>query len=460
MISALEMFKIGIGPSSSHTIGPMKASLQFAQKLADDSLLSQVKSLKVELFGSLALTGEGHGTVLAILNGLSGFDPVTVDPDLFVALKDYVTTNNQIKILGLHQINFSISSDVLLHKDKSLSEHPNGMIFGAYDCNSVLLLRLKYFSIGGGFIANQFNIQNILNDNLNESAITIPYPYKTAHELFGFCAKHKISIAQLVIANEKVNKSETQIYDEALLIAKIMHESVVSGLNANCTVMPGVLGAKRRAKDLYNKINLAKISTAIADQRLLSMIYAMAVNEENACFRRIVTAPTNGSAGTIAGVLEYYRNFCEGVTEQKIIEFILTAGAIGVLYKYGASISAAEVGCQGEIGVACSMAAAALTAVSGGSLIQIEKAAEIAMEHNLGMTCDPIGGLVQIPCIERNGVAASKAIDIAGFSLLENTRGVVSLDSVIKTMLQTGRDMSVKYKETSLGGLAVNIINC
>lgn len=457
MLGALDMFRIGIGPSSSHTIGPMNAALNFTLLLNENNLLLSVDRVKVHLFGSLALTGGGHGTVLAVINGLCGENPKTVDPDSFISRVEAIKKTQELLLLGKQMIKFIYEDDVLLHKNEFLIEHANGMRFIAFDHSGKQLLNKEYFSIGGGFIADEEQIKTLGQDS--SDALVIPYPFKTAGELLDQCTKHNLTIAQLVAANEMVRKTEAELREEALELIQVMHSSVERGVMVEGT-LPGGLEVRRRAPGLFRKLNVPNIQDSYQDQRLLAMAYAIGVNEENAAFSRIVTAPTNGSAGTIPGVLEYYRNFCPGATEDKLIEFILTAGAIGMLYKYGASISAAEVGCQGEIGVACSMASGALAAVLGGNLMQIAKAAEIAMEHNLGMTCDPIAGLVQIPCIERNGVAASKAIDIARLSLLEEEAGKVSLDDIIKTMLQTGKDMSMHYKETALGGLAVNVVNC
>ncbi len=456
MLGALDMFAIGIGPSSSHTIGPMKAALKFVELLDTGDVINKVTRLEANLYGSLALTGEGHGTVFAVLNGLSGKHPKTVDPDLFLELVEQVKKDKQINLLGKHKVDFDIMHDLLLHKKEFLPEHANGMSFIAYNDNKILLSK-QYFSIGGGFIVDDTEMKNLSNQVADD--VKIPYPFRTGAELFGLCEKNGFSIAELVTRNEQVRKTREQFRNEALEIIEVMHQSVLRGISIE-GFLPGGLEVRRRANGLYNKLNVDSINSSLHDQRLLAMAFAIGVNEENAAFGKVVTAPTNGSAGTIPGVLEYYIRYGKDVTEDKLVEFILTAGAIGMLYKFGASISAAEVGCQGEIGVACSMASAALTAVLGGSLIQIAKAAEIAMEHSLGMTCDPIGGLVQIPCIERNGVAASRAIDIARLALLEEESGRVSLDDVIKTMLQTGHDMGMRYKETALGGLAVNVVNC
>ncbi len=460
MLGPLDMFAIGVGPSSSHTVGPMKAGLEFANYLNTHNLLNQVVQLKAHLYGSLALTGAGHGTFLAVINGLAGQHPKTIDPDTIYSRVDQIKSSKKLILGGVHEIDFDYDLDLLIHKDQALPEHSNGMRFIALNQAQQIIYEQEYFSIGGGFILDKEQISQRKESEGLASDIVLPYPFSTAHELFDHCMQHKLSIAELVMANEMVKRSREDVRTEALEIANVMSYSVKRGL-ATQGILPGGLNVKRRAPQLYSKLSNQDLNlVSHQDQRLLAMTYAIAVNEENAAFSRVVTAPTNGSAGTIPGVLEYYRNFYLGVTDDKIIDFILTAGAIGNLYKYGASISAAEVGCQGEIGVACSMAAGALTAVMGGNVLQVEKAAEIAMEHCLGMTCDPIDGLVQIPCIERNGVAASKAIDIAKLALLEDEPGKVSLDAVIHTMMETGRDMSTRYKETALAGLAVNVVAC
>ncbi|MCC2624390.1 MAG: L-serine ammonia-lyase [Burkholderiales bacterium] len=456
MLNALDMFSIGIGPSSSHTIGPMKAALLFIDRLKSNNLLDKVFRLEVHLFGSLALTGEGHGTVFAVLNGLCGEDPKTVNPDKFMLLVEQIKTTGKINLAGIHHIGFNYDSDMLLHKKEFLPQHANGIRFIALGKDQHELMCREYFSVGGGFVLDQ---EQIKEAKLADNNTSVPYVFSTADELMALCLRDNLTIAALAFKNHLAIQTEEQIRHDAMDIVNVMHESVLRGISTPGT-LPGGLNVRRRAPGLYEKINESNLQTDSGLQRLAAMAYAIGVNEENAAFSKIVTAPTNGAAGTIPGVLEYYRNFCEDVTDAKLIDFILTAGTIGLLYKFGASISAAEVGCQGEIGVACSMAAGALTAVLGGSVSQVEKAAEIAMEHSLGMTCDPIGGLVQIPCIERNGVAASRAIDIAKLVLLEPEPGRVSLDSVIKTMMQTGRDMQMQYKETSLGGLAVNVANC
>ena len=460
MLSPLEMFAIGVGPSSSHTVGPMKAGLEFADLvLASDGVSSKVKRVKAHLYGSLALTGEGHGTFLAVVNGLAGQHPKTINPDTIYSRVDEIKKTNTLLLADKLLVNFDYAQDLYIHKDQFLPEHANGMRFLALDKDDVVLMEKEYFSIGGGFILDKQQIANISNSS-SLNSVQVPFPFTTAKEMTEHCQKNNMTIAEIVMANEVVSRSKDEVTKSALEIATVMRGSIKRGL-IQTGILPGGLNVKRRAPNLYSQLNKSDLNlVSDQDRRLLAMTYAIAVNEENASFSRVVTAPTNGSAGTIPAALEYYHNFYLGVTDDKIVDFILTAGAIGVLYKYNASISAAEVGCQGEIGVACSMAAGALTAVLGGNVQQVEKAAEIAMEHCLGMTCDPIDGLVQIPCIERNGVAASKAIDIAKLALLENEPGKVSLDAVIHTMMQTGKDMSSRYKETALAGLAVNVVAC
>ena len=397
---------------------------------------------------------------MAVINGLAGQHPKTIDPDSIFLRVEAIKAKNSLCLGGTHPVRFIYAADLLIHKDQFLPEHANAMRFVAFDAAGEIIYQQEYFSIGGGFILDKQQISTRKDSEEGIHETSVPYPFTTGAELFGYCQLQNLSVAEVVMANELVSKSRAQVYQEALEIAEVMRFSINRGLKQD-GILPGGLKVRRRAPNLYRQLikdNVATISHQ--DRRLLAMTYAMAVNEENAAFSRVVTAPTNGSAGTIPGVLEYYRQFYPEANNDTVVAFILTAGAIGNLYKHGASISAAEVGCQGEIGVACSMAAGALTAVLGGNILQVEKAAEIAMEHCLGMTCDPINGLVQIPCIERNGVAASKAIDIAKLSMLENEAGKVSLDAVIQTMMQTGRDMSSRYKETALAGLAVNVVAC
>ena len=460
MLSPLDMFAIGVGPSSSHTVGPMKAGLDFAERLAAKGLLASVDRVQAHLYGSLALTGAGHGTFLAVVNGLAGQHPKTIDPDTIYSRVDEIKASKKLNLADKQLVNFDFDVDLGIHKDLALPEHANGMRFIALDVAGKIVFEQEYFSIGGGFILDKEQISS-RKESEGGGEVKVPYPFLTAAELFAHCKDKNLSVAEIAYANEAaLGRSREEVTALALEIANVMSYSIKRGLKQE-GILPGGLNVRRRAPHLFQKLMKDDLNlVSHQDRRLLAMTYAIAVNEENAAFSRVVTAPTNGSAGTIPGVMEYYRKFYLGVTDEKLADFILTAGAIGNLYKYGASISAAEVGCQGEIGVACSMAAGALTSVLGGSPVQVEKAAEIAMEHCLGMTCDPIDGLVQIPCIERNGVAASKAIDIAKLSLLETEPGKVSLDAVIHTMLETGHDMSSRYKETALAGLAVNVVPC
>lgn len=461
-ISVFDLFSIGIGPSSSHTVGPMKAGYAFVEQLAlNPENFNQISRLQVELFGSLALTGRGHGTDSAILNGLAGFLPETVNPDEVVSRAKAIIECCELQLAGKKRILFSDKTDLLFLQKELLPLHPNGMRFSAFNTQGVLLSKQIYYSIGGGFIVNEqkFGLQH------NE-AVSVPYPFSTATKLFGSCRKNNLTISELMLANEQQLGPDREIHSDLLKIANIMQACVDKGCHTQGT-LPGELSVKRRAPELFSKMSSKTLSklTTFPDTLLWPTIYAMAVNEENAAGGRIVTAPTNGAAGIVPAVLTYYRRFYENVTEQSIADFLLTAGAIALLYKMNASISGAEVGCQGEVGVACSMAAGALTAVLGGTLEQIENAAEMAMEHHLGLTCDPVAGLVQIPCIERNGIGAEKAIKLAYLALMEDGKNKkVSLDKVIETMFVTGKDMMAIYKETSLGGLAktlaVNIPEC
>ncbi|OIZ95788.1 L-serine ammonia-lyase [Candidatus Rickettsiella isopodorum] len=461
-ISVFDLFSIGIGPSSSHTVGPMKAAYAFVEKLAlDRELFNEVNRLQVELFGSLALTGRGHGTDIAVLNGLEGQLPETVNPDEVTPRAKTIFEHCKIQLAGKKSISFSQQTDLLFLQKALLPLHTNGMRFSAFNPQGVLLNSQIYYSIGGGFIVTEqaFGQQH-------KDAVPVPYPFSTAIELFNTCKKNNLTISELMLANEQQLAPDRELRTDLLKIADIMQICVDNGCHTQ-GILPGGLSVKRRAPELFSKMNnktISKLGTC-PDSLLWPTIYAMAVNEENAAGGRIVTAPTNGAAGIIPAVLTYYRRFYDEVNEHSITDFLLTAGAIALLYKMNASISGAEVGCQGEVGVACSMAAGALTAVLGGSLEQIENAAEMAMEHHLGLTCDPVAGLVQIPCIERNGVGAEKAIKLAHLALMEDGKNKkVPLDKVIETMFATGKDMMAIYKETSLGGLAktlaVNIPEC
>ena len=463
-ISVFDLFSIGIGPSSSHTVGPMKAAHQFIENLnLEANLYDQVSRLQVELYGSLALTGRGHATDMAILNGLEGQLPDTIDPEKAPQRANAIIAEARINLAGKKSIFFSAQRDLLFLQKELLPAHTNGMRFTVFDAQNLPLKSQIYYSIGGGFIVTE---QEFGQQDKNDT-ITVPYPFRKAVELFNSCKQTGLTIPELMLANEQQLAPGRDIRADLLKIADVMQACVDKGCHAKEKILPGGLKVKRRAPALYAKMRDKAFSklAAFPGALLWPTVYAMAVNEENAAGGRIVTAPTNGAAGIIPAVLSYYRRFYEQVNEDRISDFLLVAGAIALLYKINASISGAEVGCQGEVGVACSMAAGALTAVLGGSLEQIENAAEMAMEHHLGMTCDPVAGLVQIPCIERNGVGAEKAIKLAYLALMEDGKNKkVSLDKVIETMFATGKDMMAIYKETSLGGLAktlaVNIPEC
>lgn len=456
-ISIFDLFSIGIGPSSSHTVGPMKAAHDFVVSLKKQQKLSQITRVQIDLYGSLALTGKGHGTDIAVLNGLEGRLPNTIEPDDATPRAHAIIAEKKIMLAGEKSIAFEDATDLLLHQKEVLPLHTNGMRFSAFDAQQNLITSQVYYSIGGGFIvtAEAFGHEQ-------HTTAQVPYPFKNAVELFAQCRQHAITIRDLMLANEQALYPDRDIKAGILEIANVMHGCVEKGCQTTGR-LPGGLNVKRRAAELAQKLTAKGIPgrTQHPEAMLWPTVYAMAVNEENAAGGRVVTAPTNGAAGIIPSVLTFYRNFHSEANEEGIVTFLLTAGAIAILYKTNASISGAEVGCQGEVGVACSMAAGAFTAVLGGTLEQIENAAEMAMEHHLGMTCDPVAGLVQIPCIERNGVAAEKAIKLSYLALLEDGKDKkVSLDKIIATMYQTGKDMMSIYKETSLGGLAANITEC
>lgn len=455
-ISVFDLFSIGIGPSSSHTVGPMKAANSFITELQQQKIIDQVTRVVVDLYGSLALTGKGHGTDIAILNGLEAKFPNTVDPDSLLPRAQQIIAQKKLLFANQYPIQFDYAQDLIFHQHELLPKHTNGMRFTAY-AHDKKLLEIIYYSVGGGFIVTDAEY------GIEKKDIIQPFPFNTAEELLQHCRAHNLTIKDIMLANESVWRSESDIRQGLLEIADVMEKCIQKGCKAE-GVLPGFLKVKRRAPELLKKLQQtgAPKPSENADVMHWLNIYAMAVNEENAAGSRVVTAPTNGAAGIIPSVLNYYKNFHSGANDDDVITFLLTAGAIAILYKKGASISGAEVGCQGEVGVASSMAAAALAAVLGGTLGQIEKAAEIAMEHHLGMTCDPIGGLVQIPCIERNAMGSVKAVNAARIALLEDESGEhkVSLDKVIATMRQTGKDMMTIYKETSLGGLAANIPEC
>ena len=458
-ISVFDLFSVGIGPSSSHTVGPMRAANIFVNGIEDNSLLDAVHKIKVELFGSLGATGKGHGSDKAVLLGLEGDKPEEFDPKDTNHRLQTIADSGEINILGKHKIAFSESEDLIMHKNKSLPYHSNGMTCYAYDKDGKEIYSKTYFSVGGGFVVDE---NAIGADRIVEDQTKLKYPFKSAEDILQICAKHKLRICDLMMENEGAWRSKDEIREGVLKIWGVMQECVKNGIK-NEGILPGGLKVKRRAKSLYEELQkkskMSLISPGLEEMDWVN-VYAIAVNEENAAGGRVVTAPTNGAAGIVPAVLHFYKNHCRGANDDAIVKFFLTATAIGILYKENASISGAEVGCQGEVGSACSMAAAGLTEAMGGTIYQIENAAEIAMEHNLGLTCDPIGGLVQVPCIERNAIGAVKAINACRMALRSDGTHFVSLDKVIKTMRDTGRDMKDIYKETARGGLAVNVIEC
>lgn len=457
-ISVFNLFSIGIGPSSSHTVGPMRAARQFVLNLEKEGLLPQVHRIKTDLYGSLALTGKGHGTDLAILLGLEGERPEEIDPNQVHPKVDHIRQTRTLNLLGKKLIDFDESSEGLLfHYDKQLPFHPNGMRFQVYGAQDKELKVEVFYSVGGGFIIDHATAS--ADTHLGENAHTLPFPFKTAEELLTHCKQNSMKIEDVMMANELTWRTEKEIHDGLLNIWSVMKDCVDRGCQIE-GILPGGLNVRRRAAGLLRSLSDPNRKKTPAEVMEWVSLWALAVNEENAAGGRVVTAPTNGAAGVIPAVMHYYEKLIEEASDRGIITFMLTAGAIGILYKEGASISAAEMGCMGEVGVACSMAAAGLASVLGGSNEQIENAAEIGMEHNLGLTCDPIKGLVQIPCIERNTMGAIKAINAAMLAMQGDGVHRVSLDQVIATMRQTGLDMHDIYKETSLGGLAVNVPEC
>ncbi|MDN8615755.1 L-serine ammonia-lyase [Variovorax ginsengisoli] len=464
MLSVFDIFKVGIGPSSSHTVGPMRAALMFARALDAEGLLAATAGVRVRLYGSLGATGHGHATDVGAMLGLMGEAPDTVDPATVRPRLDAMRRSGQLTLLGRHPIGFEAGRDIAFVGRESLAEHPNGMRMVALDAAGSVLADRCYFSVGGGFVVEG----GVAVAPADASAgLAWPHPFRTGDELISRASQQGLSVARLMLENEGTWRAPGEVRAGILRIWEVMQQCVRRGLgidNASASErLPGNLNIRRRAPQLYREL-LARDAGAAGADPLAAMdwvnAFAMAVNEENAAGGRVVTAPTNGAAGVIPAVLHYYRKFCPGASDDGVVDFLLTAAAIGMLYKANASISGAEVGCQGEVGVACSMAAGALAAVLAGTPAQVENAAEIGMEHNLGLTCDPVGGLVQIPCIERNAMGAVKAINAARLALRGDGSHYVSLDAVIKTMMQTGEDMKSKYKETSLGGLAVNVVEC
>ncbi|QOV35409.1 L-serine ammonia-lyase [Streptomyces ferrugineus] len=453
-ISVFDLFSIGIGPSSSHTVGPMRAAGMFARRLRNEGVLPSVASIRSELYGSLGATGHGHGTPKAVLLGLEGDSPRTVDVETADERVERIRSEGRLRLLGDHEIPFDFDKDLVLHRRKALPYHANGMTLWAYDASGAELTSKTYYSVGGGFVVDE---DAVGADRIKLDDTVLKYPFRTGDELLRLTRETGLSISALMLENERAWRTEDEIRTGLLEIWRVMRECVTRGMSRE-GILPGGLKVRRRASNTARKLRSEGDPKALAMEWIT--LYAMAVNEENAAGGRVVTAPTNGAAGIIPAVLHYYINFVPGADEDGVVRFLLAAGAIGMLFKENASISGAEVGCQGEVGSACSMAAGALAEVLGGSPEQVENAAEIGMEHNLGLTCDPVGGLVQIPCIERNGMAAVKAVTAARMAMRGDGSHKVSLDKVIKTMKDTGADMSVKYKETARGGLAVNIIEC
>lgn len=456
-ISVFDLFKIGIGPSSSHTVGPMVAARRFSLALVDHQLTDSTARLKVELLGSLGATGKGHGSDTAVLLGLEGEHPTTVDVEKIEARLATIRSRKNITLPNGAGLRFNEARDLVMHKRRTLAFHPNGMLFTAFDGTGNVLLQRTYYSIGGGFVLDETAAGS--EQLIKQDDTRIAFPFSTGAALLQQCSKHNMSIAQLMLANETTWRTVDEVRQELLALWAVMQDCVKRGCNKS-GILPGGMRVKRRAAEMYAKL-AASPEAALRDPLTVMdwvNLYALAVNEENAAGGRVVTAPTNGAAGIIPAVLHYYVRFYPGSSDDGVVDFLLTAGAIGILYKENASISGAEVGCQGEVGSACSMAAGALAAVTGGTPEQVENAAEIGMEHNLGLTCDPVGGLVQVPCIERNAMASIKAINAARIALRGDGIHCVSLDDVIKTMRDTGADMKTKYKETARGGLAVNVI--
>ena len=461
-VSVFDLFKIGIGPSSSHTVGPMRAARLFALRLQHDGQLAATARVCSQLYGSLGATGKGHGSDKAVLLGLLGFEPDTVDVESIPAHVSRIREGQRLRLLGAHEVAFTEKTDLIFYRRETLPFHANGMRFSAFDASGAELLTRVYYSVGGGFVVSD----EVAHDGSKHKVIApdttaLAHPFHSADALLALTRCERCSIAEIMRRNERHWHADAAIDAGLLKIWAVMQACVRRGC-ATEGVLPGGFKVKRRAADLHRQLCAEPEAVSRDPLQVLDWVnlYALAVNEENAAGGRVVTAPTNGAAGIVPAVLHYYTRFISGATDQGVIDFLLTAAAIGLLYKENASISGAEVGCQGEVGVACSMAAGALCAVLGGSPAQAENAAEIGMEHHLGLTCDPVGGLVQIPCIERNAIASVKAINAARMALRGDGTHHVSLDQVIKTMRETGADMMTKYKETARGGLAVNIVEC
>ncbi|NGO70278.1 L-serine ammonia-lyase [Streptomyces boncukensis] len=458
-ISVFDLFSVGIGPSSSHTVGPMRAARMFVRRLKNEGVLAHTTAVRAELFGSLGATGHGHGTPKAVLLGLEGHSPRTVDVGTADDRVAEIRSTGRLRLLSAeigdtHEIAFDEPTQLVLHRRRSLPYHANGMTLFAYDAAGSPLLEKTYYSVGGGFVVDE---DAVGEDRIKLDDTVLRHPFRTGDELLRLTRDTGLSVSALMLENERAWRTEEEIRAGLLEIWQVMRACVSRGLTQE-GILPGGLKVRRRAATSARQLR----SDGRPERHAMewTTLYAMAVNEENAAGGRVVTAPTNGAAGIIPAVLHYAANFVPGTDDESVVRFLLAAGAIGMLFKENASISGAEVGCQGEVGSACSMAAGGLAEILGGSPEQVENAAEIGIEHNLGLTCDPVGGLVQIPCIERNGMAAVKAVTAARMSLRGDGRHHVSLDKAIKTMRETGADMKVKYKETARGGLAVNVIEC
>ena len=458
-LSVFDLFKIGIGPSSSHTVGPMIAADRFARGLAEEGTLASTRRVTVELFGSLGATGKGHGSIPAVALGLMGERPDVVDPALTPDRIAAMTESGQLRLLGEQPIAFDLADDIVLHRNKQARFHSNAMMFRAVDDSGAVLAERTFYSIGGGFVLDGSQVSDDDDPVVVADETPVKYPFRTGDELLAHAAATGLRISDIVMANEMTWRSEEDVRSGLLKIWSVMQTCIQAGINAS-GVLPGGLKVRRRAPALAAKLAGAPVSNdpLIAMDRV--NLYAIAVNEENAAGGRVVTAPTNGAAGIIPAVLQYFHDFVDGADDDCTVRFLLVAAGIGSIIKENASISGAEVGCQGEVGSACSMAAGALTELLGGTPQQVENAAEIGIEHNLGLTCDPVGGLVQIPCIERNAVGAVKAITAARIALSGDGTHQVSLDKAVKTMRETGADMKDKYKETARGGLALNVVEC
>ncbi|WP_369253154.1 L-serine ammonia-lyase [Geodermatophilus amargosae] len=455
-VSAFDLFTVGIGPSSSHTVGPMRAACAFASRLRDEGLLGEVAGVRCELFGSLGATGHGHGSVKAVVLGLEGEQPDLVDPLAAEPRVETIRREGRLRLAGEHPIAFSVDDDVVLHRRRRLEFHSNGMLFRALDADGAELRRREYYSVGGGFVLDEDEAGRPV---VVEDGTPVRYPFRTGEQLLAHTRGTGLRISDVMLANELSWRTETEVRAGLLHIWSVMQECVERGTRTT-GVLPGGLRVRRRASALRSRLEDPRDEADPLRAMDWVTLCALAVNEENAAGGRVVTAPTNGAAGIVPAVLHYYRDFVDSCCEDGVVRFLLTAAAIGLLFKENASISGADVGCQGEVGSACSMAAAGLAEVLGGTPEQVENAAEIGIEHNLGLTCDPVGGLVQIPCIERNAVGSVKAITAARMAVRGDGRHHVPLDKAIKTMRETGADMKDKYKETARGGLALNVVEC